>query len=630
MKNLFFPLVVAVLLASCTGEQNTSPYADQVKTLLSKMTLEEKVGQMTEVTIDVLLTRESDGVTVELNDSMVRKVITEYGVGSVLNTPRDHAQTPEQWYDIMKTIQDAVEDTRLKIPIIYGIDAIHGGTYTRGAMLYPQQIGLAATRNREVARQLAEMTAYETRASSIPWNYSPVLGVGRNPLWPRLWETFGEDVYLCTELGREMVVGYQGGEDVQAIGPNYVAACAKHYLGYPFPVSGQDRTPAWIPERQLREYFLPPFRAAVDAGVKTFMVNSGEMNGIPVHANKKILTGLLKEELGFQGFVVTDWQDIEYLHTRHKIAATFGEAVKLAINAGIDMSMTPYDFRFADTLKTLVEKGDVPMSRINDAVSRILTVKMELGLFEKPLTHPEEYPDFGSPKFQTLTRQAALESITLLKNQEDILPLKPGARVLVTGPNANRMNTLNGGWSYSWQGHLSNEYAEQYNTILEAVESLNGKEKTTFVSGVEYDEGWGKQTDHLVDLDAVANAARNADVILLCLGENSYTETPGNMDDLYLSENQVRLAQVAEESGKPVVLVLTEGRPRIIRKIEPLTTSVGMPLRKFCSGNSTRRANFLIPILPAPMPWCITIINIPKTSRMPEPGLPRNTLLATV
>ncbi|MGM0376225.1 MAG: glycoside hydrolase family 3 N-terminal domain-containing protein, partial [Bacteroidota bacterium] len=459
-------------------------------------------------------------------------------------------------------------ETRLGIPIVYGVDAIHGTTYTDGATFFPQQIGQAATWNRELVRKGGEITAYETRASSIPWNFSPVLDMGRDPRWPRMWETFGEDVYLSSQLGIELVKGYEG-ENNDVDDPEHVASCLKHFLGYGTPYSGKDRTPAYIPEIELRERHLPAFRAAVENGAHSVMVNSGLINGIPTHADTYLINEVLKKELGFEGVVVTDWQDIENIHDRDKVASTQKEAVKLAVNAGVDMSMIPYNFDFCDHLVELVNEGEVPMSRIDDAVRRILNMKYKLGLFETPVTNYEDYEKFGSEEFEKAAYETASESITLLKNEKDVLPLPRDSKVLVTGPNADTMRPLNGGWSYSWQGELVDEFAGEYSSILEAITDQAGEENVTYVPGVEYDMDGKYWEENPGDLDEVTTAAKDVDYIVLCIGENSYTEKPGDLHDLTLSENQIELAQTAILTGKPVIAVLNEGRPRIIREIVP-------------------------------------------------------------
>ncbi|WP_026475391.1 glycoside hydrolase family 3 N-terminal domain-containing protein [Alkaliflexus imshenetskii] len=549
----------------------------EVEKLLSQMTLEEKVGQMAQVTLDVITVGANAFVSDEparLDMELVRKAIVEYHVGSILNTANNRARTPETWHTIISQLQDvAMNETRMGIPIIYGVDAIHGTTYTAGATFFPQQIGQAATWNRELVRRGGEITAYETRASSIPWNFSPVLDMGRDPRFPRMWETFGEDVYLASALGVELVKGYEG-DDNDISDPTRVASCLKHFLGYGTPVSGKDRTPALIPEIELRERHLPPFEAAIKAGAHTIMINSGLINGVPVHASFELLTKLLKEELGFTGLVVTDWADIENLHNRDRVASTQKEAVKMAINAGIDMSMIPYNFDFCDYLVELVNEGEVSMARIDDAVRRVLNTKYKLGLFERPVTHYEDYPLFGSEEFEADAYRTAQESITLLKNEGNVLPLPKTARVLLAGPNANSMRTLNGGWTYSWQGEKVHEFADGYSTILDAVKAKVGERNVIFREGVRYVDGASYWVDEAYDIAGAVRAAAGVDYIILALGENSYTEKPGDLHDLILSDNQLELASALAKTGKPVVLVLNQGRPRLIRTIEPLMKGV--------------------------------------------------------
>jgi beta-glucosidase len=563
--------VVLIFLFQAQAPVRPVPIDEKVEALLAKMTLEEKVGQMAQVTLDVITKGPSEYVSdepLQLDMALVRKALIDYKLGSVLNTANNRARTVEKWHEIISQLQEvAMKETRLKIPVIYGIDAIHGTTYTAGATFFPQQIAQAATWNRALVKRGAEICAYETRASSIPWNFSPVLDLGRDARFPRLWETFGEDVYLTSELGKQMVDGYEGeGNDVK--NPYRVASTIKHFLGYQVTQSGKDRTPAFIPELELRERHIPAFKAAIDAGARSVMINSGLINGIPVHADYTILTKLLKKELGFKGVAVTDWKDIDNLYERDKVASSPKEAVKLAINAGIDMSMIPYNFKFCDYLIALVKEGEVPMRRIDDAVRRILTLKFELGLFETPVTNYKDYPEFGSKAFEQSAYQAASEAITLLKNNNSVLPLQKNAKILVTGPNANSMRTLNGGWSYSWQGERVNEFAGKYNTILEALQQKGGKDNITFVQGVAYKDDGKYWEEKDVDIEAAVKAAAKVDYIILCAGENSYTEKPGDLHDLTLSENQLALAKSLIKTGKPVILVLNEGRPRLISSIE--------------------------------------------------------------
>jgi len=549
-----------VVLYGC-GNKNASRDSkidSQVDQLLSQMTIEEKVGQMTQVTIDVVLATDSSNKVIEpqrIDTAKLRKAIVGYNVGSILNVA-GNAYTREHWFEVISTIQKmAMEQTRIKIPVLYGIDAIHGVTYTEKSTLFPQQIGLAATWNTGLVEQAASIAAYETRASYIPWNFSPVLDLGRNAAWPRLWETFGEDVFLDKTMGKAMIQGYEGHD----ISDKFkVASCLKHYMGYSLPLSGKDRTPAWIPEIFLREYILPPFAEAVQAGAHSVMICSGEINGVPVHANHHILTDILRNELNFKGIAVSDWEDINRLYSNHHIAASPKEAVKIAVMAGVDMSMVPLDFKFYDYLLELVNEGEVPVSRIDEAVSRILRVKVELGLLEHPYYSTSDYPKFGSEEFRHASLEAARESVTLLKNEQGVLPLPKSAKVLVTGFAANSMRCLNGGWTYTWQGDRTDEFAKDKSTILEAIQKKVGNANVTYAEGTTYDS--------LTDNKRAVQLAHSSDYIVLCLGELSYTESPGNINDLYLPEAQVQFANQLAATGKPVILVLAEGRPRLISK----------------------------------------------------------------
>ncbi|MEO7214270.1 glycoside hydrolase family 3 N-terminal domain-containing protein [Mucilaginibacter sp.] len=534
----------------------------KVDALIAKMTLEEKVGQMTEVTSDVV--SKTNSPSHQIDAEKLKEAIMKYHVGSILNVTGT-AYTRQHWFDVITEIQGVAAKDRLKIPVIYGIDAIHGVTYTTGSTLFPHEIALAATFNRSIAHNLGEITAYETRASYIPWNYSPVLDLGKSALWPRIYETMGEDPYLIKTLGAEVIKGYQGND----IGDKYhVAACMKHYLGYGFPMNGKDRTPSWIPDRYMREYFLPPFAEAVKAGARTLMINSGEINGVPIHASKYMLTDVLRGELHFDGIAVTDWRDIQYLNTRHHVAATQKDAVMIAVNAGVDMSMVPYDYTFFTYLVELVKEKKVTMARVNEAVHRILKVKYELGLFERPVGNPDDYPKFGSEEFRMASVQAANEAITLLKNNNNILPLKKGLKVLVTGPTANTMRSLDGGWSYTWQGDQSDKFAADKNTILEAIQQKIGKDNVAYQPGAAFDS--------LLNVSETVKAAKNSDVIVLCLGELSYTENVGNIDDLNLPIAQIQLATELAKTGKPVILVLAEGRPRIVTDADKLSNATVM------------------------------------------------------
>lgn len=539
--------------------------------LCKTMTLKEKVGQMAQVTLDVLGSRKND--IFYLDEVKLKDAIQSYALGSVLNTSDNTAMSTTEWNRIIGELQQASAKTRLKIPLIYGIDAIHGSTYVAGATFFPQQIGQAASWNRKLVFDASSITAYETHAASIPWNFAPVLDLGVNPLWPRLWETFGEDPYLVSEMGLQAINGYQ----YPLNSKQKVAACLKHFLAYGDPKSGKDRTNAWIPEHYLREYHLPAFEAAIRAGARSVMVNSALINGVPVHANKKLLTGLLKSELGFSGIVVTDWQDIENIFKRDKIASSHKEALMMAINAGIDMAMIPYDYKtFCDDLVSLVNEKKVSVNRINDAVTRILRVKYELDLFNTPVTSSGNYPEFGSAANERTAYLAAAESMTLLKNSNDMLPLPSSAKVLVTGPNANSMRTLNGGWSYSWQGEKTDKFSGNYLSILAAMKKKLGANQVLFQEGVAYKMQGKYYEDSLVDIKAVIQAADAVDYIILCLGENSYTEKPGDLNDLNLSDNQQLLAQAVIKTGKPVILILNEGRPRIISHIEPDISAILM------------------------------------------------------
>ena len=580
MKITQIILAIGILITTGCGvkaqDRKAAPSKSDIEAkvdeLMTKMTLEEKVGQMTQVTLDVIGkgdNRYTSYSPFALDRDLVKKAVSEYHVGSFLNTAGNTPFSKEKWYEVIKEIQDINKaETRLGIPVIYGVDEIHGATYTAGATMFPQQIGQAASRNPELVQRGAEITAYETRASGIPWNFSPVLDLGMDPRFSRMWESFGEDPYLASVLGVAMIDGYEG-KDNNIGHPEHIAATLKHFLGYHAVTSGKDRTPSYIPEDALREYHLPPFKAAVEAGAHTIMVNSGIINGVPVHANYDLLTSLLKEELGFEGLVVTDWADIENLHRRDRVAESDREAIKMAINAGIDMSMVPYQYEvFVDNLVDLVKSGEVKESRINDAVKRILKVKFALDLFETPVTHYKNYPKFGSKEFEQASYDMAAESITLLKNEENILPLRKNAKVLVTGPNANSMRTLNGAWTYSWQGEKTPQFAEQYNTLLEAIQKEIGVQNVIFEPGVSYVEGGKYYEDEKVNFEQAISAAKNVDYVILVLGENTYTEKPGDLNDLYLSDNQSELAKAIAETGTPVILVLNEGRPRIISKFE--------------------------------------------------------------
>ena len=541
---------------------------------LKKMTLEEKIGQMCEITVDVVTDFPGSKDGFKLSEAMLDTVIGKYKVGSILNVPLSVAQKKEVWAAAIKQIQEK-SMKEIGIPCIYGVDQIHGTTYTLDGTLFPQGVNMGATFNRSLVRRGAEISAYETKAGCIPWTYAPVVDLGRDPRWPRMWENYGEDCYVNAEMGVEAVKGFQG-DDPNHIGEYNVAACMKHYMGYGVPVSGKDRTPSSISRSDMREKHFAPFLAAVRAGALSVMVNSGVDNGMPFHANRELLTEWLKEDLNWDGMIVTDWADINNLCTRDHIAATKKEAVKIAINAGIDMSMVPYEVSFCDYLKELVQEGEVPMSRIDDAVARVLRLKYRLGLFENPYWDIKKYDKFGSKEFAAEALQAAEESEVLLKNEGNILPLAKGTKILLAGPNANSMRCLNGGWSYSWQGHRADEFAGAYNTIYEALCNKYGKENIIYEPGVTYapykNDNWWEENQP--EIEKSVAAASRADVIIACIGENSYCETPGNLSNLTMSENQRNLVKALAATGKPVILILNQGRPRIINDIVPLAKAV--------------------------------------------------------
>lgn len=546
-----------------------------IQAWLKKMTLEEKVGQMCEITIDVVSDLESskkNGFT--LNSAMLNTVIGKYKVGSLLNVPLGVAQKKEKWAEVIRQIQDlSIKETG--IPCIYGVDQIHGTTYTLDGTMFPQGINMAATFNRELTEQAAAISAYETKACCIPWTYAPVIDLGRDPRWSRMWENYGEDCYVNAEMGKAAVRGFQG-SNPNRVGEYNVAACVKHYMGYGVPVSGKDRTPSSISPSDMREKHFTPYLEAIRQGALSVMVNSGVNNGVPFHANRELLTEWLKNDLKWDGMIVTDWADINNLCTRDHVAASKKEAVKIAINAGIDMSMVPYEVNFCDYLKELVQEGEVPMSRIDDAVARVLRLKYRLGLFENPYWDIQKYSKFGSVEFASVALQAAEESEVLLKNEDNILPLAKGTRILLAGPNANSMRCLNGGWSYSWQGDRADECAGSYNTIYESLCNKYGKENIIYEPGVTYapykNSNWWEENQP--EIHKSVAAASHADVIIACIGENSYCETPGNLTNLTLSDNQRDLVKALAATGKPVILVLNQGRPRIVNDIVPLAKAV--------------------------------------------------------
>ena len=565
---------IGLTLASCGSGQTSGAPAipkdkaieNKVESVLKTLTLEEKAGQMVQLTSETFCT---DGL---VDTAKVRHLVREYKIGSFLNmigvSSRPRAITAEQ----IKKIQDITMD-ELGIPMIYGLDMIHGATYLDDATFYPQEVNLAATFDRSYANMMGKVIAYESRAAMTPWVFSPVMDLSRNPCWPRVWESWGEDPYLQSEMSVAETVGAQG-HDPNHIGLENVAVSIKHYLGYGATASGKDRTPAYVAPDDLREKYFRPFKDCMQAGALTLMVNSASINGVPVHASHEYLTEWAKEQLGWDGLAVTDWADINNLYTREHIAANRVEAVAAGINAGIDMIMDPYDPEVCKDIITAVNEKMIPMSRIDDAVRRVLRLKARLGLFENPVWNVDHYDKFACKGFHANAYEAAVESMVLLKNEDNVLPIQAGKKILVTGPNANSMRTLNGGWSYTWQGDADN-FASHHNTILEALKNVYGEKNVSYVAGVNYDMTpmmWDKEIN--IDIDAAVRAARNADIIVACIGENSYCETPGNINDLNLSSNQKELVKRLAKTGKPIVMVLNEGRPRIINDIEPLAKAV--------------------------------------------------------
>ena len=543
----------------------------QVEQTLKKLTLEEKIGQMMELVTDLFGANDKNGVFY-IDEHKTDSILSRYKIGSILNAPNTCAPTAKQWEKYIAQIQK-ISMKRIGIPCVFGLDQNHGSTYTQGGTLFPQNINVAATFNREVARRSAEATAYETRAVSIPWTYSPTVDLGRDARWPRIWENFGEDCYLSSEMGKAMVYGFQG-EDPNNIDQYHIATSMKHFMGYGVPWTGKDRTPAYISPADLREKHFAPFLAGLQAGALTVMVNSASVNGMPMHANKDILTGWLKEETGWDGVLITDWADINNLYTREMVAKDKKDALRIAINAGIDMIMEPYSCDACGYLVELVKEGKIPMSRIDDACRRVLRMKYRLDLFKNPTQKLKNYPKFGGEEFAKLALEGATESMVLLKNEGNILPLQHGKKILLTGPNANQMRCLDGGWSYTWQGHRADEFAGKYNTIYEAFCNEYGKENVILNQGVTYNEKGKYWEENEPQIQGAVDAAKNVDVIVACIGENSYTETPGNLTDLWLSENQRNLVKELAKTGKPVVLVLNEGRPRLIADIEPLAQGI--------------------------------------------------------
>lgn len=580
MKKLFssiFMLALAYTASAKVPVIKSDPKIEaQVEQTLKKLTLEEKVGQMMELVTDLFGANDKNGVFY-IDEHKTDSILSRYKIGSILNAPNTCAPTAKQWEKYIAQIQK-ISMKRIGIPCVFGLDQNHGSTYTQDGTLFPQNINVAATFNREIARRSAEATAYETRAVSVPWTYSPTVDLGRDARWPRIWENFGEDCYLSSEMGKAMVYGFQG-EDPNNIDQYHIATSMKHFMGYGVPWTGKDRTPAYISPADLREKHFAPFLAGLQAGALTVMVNSASVNGLPMHANKEILTGWLKEQTGWDGVLVTDWADVNNLYTREMIAKDKKDALRIAINAGIDMIMEPYSCDACGYLIELVKEGKIPMSRIDDACRRVLRMKYRLDLFKNPTQKLKNYPKFGGEEFAKLALEGATESMVLLKNEKlqdgnPVLPLAKGKKILLTGPNANQMRCLDGGWSYTWQGHRTDEFAGKYNTIYEAFCNQYGKENVILNQGVTYNEKGKYWEENEPQIQGAVDAAKDADVIVACIGENSYTETPGNLTDLWLSENQRNLVKELSKTGKPVILVLNEGRPRLIADIEPLAQGI--------------------------------------------------------
>ena len=566
-----------MLALACTANANIPVIKSDAKIeakvdqTLKKLTLEEKVGQMMEVVIDLIGANDKNGVFY-IDEHKADSIFTHYKIGSILNAPNTCAPTAQQWEKYLAQIQK-LSMKRLGVPCIFGLDQNHGSTYTQGGTLFPQNINVAATFNREIARRSAEATAYETRAVSVPWTYSPTVDLGRDARWPRIWENFGEDCYLSSEMGKAMVYGFQG-EDPNYIDQYHIAASMKHFMGYGVPWTGKDRTPAYISPADLREKHFAPFLAGIEAGALSVMVNSASVNGMPMHANKEILTHWLKDQTGWDGVLITDWADVNNLYTREMVAKDKKDALRIAINAGIDMVMEPYSCDACGYIIELVNEGKIPMSRIDDACRRVLRMKYRLGLFEHPTQKLKNYPLFGGEQFAQLALEGATESMVLLKNDNNILPLQKGKKILLTGPNANQMRCLDGGWSYTWQGNRTDEFAGKHNTIYEALCNEHGKENVVLNQGVTYNEAGKYWEENEPQIAAAVEAAKHVDVVVACIGENSYTETPGNLTDLWLSENQRNLVKALATTGKPIILVLNEGRPRLIADIEPLAQGI--------------------------------------------------------
>lgn len=562
--------VLAVLMSIWTMEgcaQLPLDHDSRVEDLLARMTLEEKVGQMTQVTLKaVSKTQEGNGSVHQLDPAKLKTALVKYHTGSILNV-WDAAFRLEHWRKVITDIQDvAIQETRLAIPVIYGIDAVHGHHFLRNATVFPHNLAMAATWDPELVKTSNRITAFEARACGLPWNFSPVLDVARTPLWSRFFETFGEDPYLVSRMGLAAISGLQGSRS--KVESDHVAATAKHFLGYSAPLTGKDRTPAWIPERILRQIFLPPFKAAIDSGVMTIMVNSGELNGIPVHSSHALLTDLLRDELGFNGVVVTDWEDVSKLHQVHRVAASEKEAVKLAVMAGIDMSMTPYTFKFHDYLVELVNEGEISEARVDKSVRRILKLKFDLGLFENPYPDRKLAAGVGQSEFHKASLIAAQNAMTLLKNENDVLPLSKHSDILLTGPGAASLPALHGGWSYTWQGTDESYYPETTRNLLQVLQAELGEDRVSYVPGASYDKA--------IDIDAAVAAAKNVDTVVVAVAEKPAVEQMGIIEDLSLPKAQFDLVKSLQSTGKPVILVLMENRPRIVREIEPISSAVLM------------------------------------------------------
>ena len=575
MKQLFLSAVLMLMATSLFAQKPAIPrdakIEAKIEKQLAKMSLDEKIGQMLELNLDIMGKYDANGVW-KLNETMLDTCISKYKVGSLLNAPGTRAATIDQWQYWIRLIQEK-SMKHIGIPDIYGLDHNHGVTYTQGGTLFPQPINLGASFNTELARIGAEITAYESRAANCPWVYNPVVDLGRDPRWPRIWESFGEDAIVNSKMVVAQLKGYQG-DDPNHIDRFHVGTSTKHYFAYGAPWTGKDRTPAYLNPQIIREKYFEPFKAAALAGTLTMMVNSASVNGVPLHASYEYLTKWLKEDLQWDGFLVTDWADINNLFTREKVAKDKKDAIRIAINAGIDMSMDPYSVDFCILLKQLVQEGQVKMDRIDDAVRRILRAKYRLGLFDEPNTGGKGYEKFGCEEFAQASLKAAEESIVLLKN-DGILPLQTSnVKILLTGPNANQMRCLHGGWSYTWQGSRAEDLSEKYNTIYEALCQKYGQGNVILEQGVTYNEEGAYYKEHTPEIDKAVAAAAGADVIIACIGENSYTETPGNLSNLWLSENQRNLVKELAKTGKPVILVLNEGRPRLIADIEPIAKAV--------------------------------------------------------